>query len=140
MTSEHIYAISSDRRVEIVAQLRAALSDMPEITFAYLYGSVLDRDRIHDVDVGIQLQSSESPQAMDLAADLAPRLRAAIGIPVDVRILNRAPLSFLFHVLRGQRLCCRDEALLQSLLEEVPRRYLDIAPLLRAAAKDAFAA
>src|SRR5574340_828181 len=140
MTTERIFSISSDRRGEIVAQLRAALSEVPKIAFAYLYGSVLDSDRIHDVDVGVQLQASESPQAVDLAADLATRLSTAISLPVDVRILNHAPLPFLFHVLHGQRLCSRDEALLQSLLEEVPRRYLDIAPLLRAATKDAFAA
>ncbi|WHZ21422.1 MAG: hypothetical protein OJF47_000534 [Nitrospira sp.] len=140
MTVERIFSISSDRRGELVAQLRAALSDVPEIAFAYLYGSVLDSDLVHDVDVGIQLQSSKSPQAVALEAGLTTRLSAAINIPVDVRILNHAPLPFLFHVLRGQLLCCRDEALLQSLLEEVPRRYLDIAPLLRAAAKDAFAA
>jgi uncharacterized protein YutE (UPF0331/DUF86 family) len=31
------------------------------------------------------------------------------GYPVDVRIINQAPVPFLFHVLRGQPLIVRDE-------------------------------
>ena len=140
MVGERTFSLSSDRRIDIVAQLRAALSALPEIAFAYLYGSALDSDRIHDVDVGLYLCSAEVFGAVDRVADLSNRLSAMIEIPVDLRILNHAPLSFLFHALRGQLLSCRDEILLQSLLEDVPRRYLDIAPLLRSAAKDAFAA
>lgn len=140
MVGEHTFHISSERRIDITGQLRAVLSELPEIAFAYLYGSVLDSDHIHDVDIGLYLHSAEVFGAIDQVADLANRLSTMIGIPVDLRILNHAPLSFLFHVLRGQLLACRDEILLQSLLEEVPRRYLDIAPLLRIAAKDAFAA
>ena len=71
---------------------------------------------------------------------LSVKLSAAVGLPVDIRVLNEAPLPFLYHVLRGRLLLCRDETFLTDMLEDVARRYLDLAPLLRNATKDAFAA
>jgi hypothetical protein len=37
-------------------------------------------------------------------------------------------------------LLCRDETFLTDMLEDVARRYLDLAPFLRNGTKDAFAA
>ena len=59
---------------------------------------------------------------------------------MDVRIANQAPLSFLFHALRGRLLIVRDEYLLADLMERTARGYHDVAPLLRQATRDAFAA
>ncbi|MDH5640179.1 MAG: nucleotidyltransferase domain-containing protein, partial [Nitrospira sp.] len=75
-----------------------------------------------------------------ITGHLSETLAAAVGLPVDIRVLNEAPLSFLHHVLRGQCLQCRDEVLLADMIEDVARRYLDLAPLLRSSTKDAFAA
>ena len=108
--------------------------------FAYLYGSVLESDRVHDVDVGLFLDDAVSPQQATIANSLSAILSAAVGLPIDVRVLDDAPLSFLYDVLRGQLLLCRDETFLTDMIEDVARRYLDIAPLLRSSTKDAFAA
>ena len=134
------YRINAERRRSVVDQLTRCLTaeDAP-IALAYLFGSALDATTVHDVDVGVFFAHSV-PQAARLAGELAARLGKAIGLPVDVRVLNHAPISFLYHVFRGRLLLCRDEALLTALLEDVVRRYLDLAPLLRQATKDAFAA
>src|SRR5712691_5437124 len=58
---------------------------------------------------------------------------------VDVRILNAAPVPFLYHVLKGQILVSREEERLASVMEDTIRRYLDIAPLLRHYTQEAFA-
>lgn len=99
----------------------------------------MDSEWVHDVDVGLYLDDSQLPRRSELSCALADRLSNVIQIPVDVRILNNAPISFLFHVLRGHLLFSRNEERLTDLLEEVPRRYLDIAPLLRRYTKVAFA-
>lgn len=70
-----------------------------------------------------------------LSADLS-RL---VNFPVDVRIANAAPVSFLFHMLRGQLLVARDESFLADVMERTARQYHDQAPLMRLATWDAFA-
>ncbi len=94
---------------------------------------------IHDVDVGLYLYDSHLTRRSEISGALADRLSAAIELPMDIRILNTAPVSFLYHVLRGHLLFSHDEKLLTDLLEEIPRRYLDMAPLLRQYTKEAFA-
>jgi uncharacterized protein len=75
-----------------------------------------------------------------MVTELSARLTALVEMPVDIRILNDAPLSFLYHVLRGRLLVNYDDELVTAIIEDVARRYLDIAPLLLKGTKDAFAA
>jgi hypothetical protein len=82
--------------------------------------------------------SGEVGRRADL--DLAVALSRIAGFPVDVRLANQAPLSFLFHALRGRLLTVHDESLLADLIERTARRYHDVAPFLRQATRDAFAA
>ncbi len=72
--------------------------------------------------------------------DLAVALSRVARFPVDVRLANRAPLSFLFHMLRGRLLIVNDERLLAKIIERTARLYHDQVPLVRRATRDAFAA
>jgi predicted nucleotidyltransferase len=129
--------LPADQRARILEQLASELETERDIAFAFLYGSFLESDGFHDVDVGVYLRSTE--RASILALDLAQRLSARVGVPVDVRILNDVPISFLYHVLRGHLILSRDEDLLGEVMERTVGRYLDIAPLLRHSTKEAFA-
>ncbi|MDF0674741.1 MAG: nucleotidyltransferase domain-containing protein [Nitrospira sp.] len=134
------YTVHPEKREDLFARLRVELEREPDVRFAYLYGSLLESDRIHDVDVGIFLEDAAVTQKAGVTDTLSAKLTATFGLPVDVRVINDAPLSFLYHVLRGHLLLCRDEAFLTDMMEDVARRYLDLAPLLRISTKDAFAA
>lgn len=70
---------------------------------------------------------------------MADRLTSQLGYPIDVRALNDAPLSFAFRAMQGELLVSRDDECLADVLERTGRRYLDIAPILRRATRDAFA-
>ena len=140
MLKQRIYSLNSQQQARLVQQVTDELSRQPAVIFAYLYGSALDGEAVHDVDIGIYLEEFESGQEAAIVDGLASRLSDALKLPIDVRVLNRAPLTFLYHVLRGRLLLSRNDDLLASILEDVARRYLDLAPLLRQATKDAFAA
>ncbi|WHZ28568.1 MAG: hypothetical protein OJF51_003366 [Nitrospira sp.] len=134
------YRIQPQTCEALARRIAEELEKEPAIKFSYLYGSVLDSDTVHDVDVGLYLHESEAATSSATPIDLSNRLTALVGMPVDVRVLNEAPLSFMYHVLRGQLLVCHAEECLTEMLEDVARRYLDLAPLLRQGTKDAFAA
>ncbi|MCP9452101.1 MAG: nucleotidyltransferase domain-containing protein [Nitrospira sp.] len=122
---------------------RLALERVSGLRFASVssvYGSVLESDRGHDMDVGIFLDDTTCARQMNTVDALSVALTATVGVPVDVRVLNEAPPSFLYHVLRGRLVLCRNETFLTDWLEEVSLRYLDLAPFLRSSTKDALAA
>lgn len=133
-----LFRLDPARRDQIVQMLADMLGADPRVCFAYVHGSFLQSDRFHDIDVGVYFDGSSG--GLDgPAAELAARLSARTGYPVDVRALNDAPLSFVFHVLQGRLLVTRDEALLAEVIERTVRDYLDIEPLLRRATREMFA-
>jgi predicted nucleotidyltransferase len=120
--------------------LAAELASDRRISFAYLYGSFGEPQAFHDIDVGVYLEDMQSDQFSVIALELSQRLSDTARMPVDVRVLNVAPVSFVYHVLRGNLLFSPNEAVLAEIMERTVARYLDIAPLLRRGALEAFAA
>ncbi|GAB4108623.1 MAG: nucleotidyltransferase domain-containing protein [Acidobacteriota bacterium] len=123
-------------RPGIVRRLTEELERHPEVVFAYLYGSCAESLPFRDIDLGVFLQSSG--KRLKTAHTLSAELSSALALPVDVQLLNRAPTSFLYHVLKGSLLISRDDDLLADLIEETARQYLDLAPLRRQATREAF--
>jgi hypothetical protein len=122
---------------DLVSTLRESLAHYPNICFAYVFGSALEPAGFRDVDVAVWL-TANADRFADI--DLASRLTRTLRLPVDVRRINDAPVSFLFHVFRGRLLIVRDESVLARLIERVAREYHDRAPLVRRATREAFAA
>lgn len=137
--------------------MKEVLAAQPEMVFAYAYGSFLEERPFRDIDVGIYVAVEDKRKAASLALDLAMALEAAVRRlfgqgprggpggnlpcshcpPVDVRVLNWAPVSFCYHVLRGCLLFCRDEDVYARWAEQVISRYLDVKPLRHWALKEA---
>lgn len=133
------YSIEKEKRQGLILQLAKELASEREVVFAYVHGSFLDSASFRDIDIGVYLDAI-GPEGSMRMVTMAARLSACVQLPVDVRILNQAPTSFLYHVLRGQLIMNRDDERLASLIEETTRHYLDASPLLRQATKDAYAA
>jgi|SRR5688500_3935563 predicted nucleotidyltransferase len=135
---KRLYSATQEERTRIVNELADALARESNIAFAYVYGSFLDADSFHDVDIGVYVRHDEASQETPYALDLGQRLAGGIPFPLDVRILNHAPVSFLYHVLKGRPLYIQDDERLTTVMERVVCRYLDMAPLLRQSTRDAF--
>ena len=136
-TMRRLHVVDAVSRARIAPALADGLSGESDVAIALLYGSFVDSEAFHDVDVGVYLRSGQS--GLLYGALLSQRLSERVGLPVDARVLNGAPVSFLYHVLRGQVVLSRDDELLGDLMERTVQRYLDISPLLRRSAREAFA-
>ncbi|NPA89844.1 MAG: hypothetical protein GXO55_00090 [Chloroflexi bacterium] len=116
--------------------------------FAYAHGSLVDGlVPYRDVDVAVYVrpewvqahQDKTLAYVLSLSTELILALREEIGlrVPVDVQMLNEAPLPFRMHVVRdGRLLFTHDEELLADFIEYTARRYMDMAPLWREYTKE----
>jgi hypothetical protein len=84
----------------LTGRIRSLLeTEYPEIVAAYLFGSFTEKDSVSDVDIGILMK--ETPQkSLELEFKLENDLERVLKLPVDVCILNKAPLSFCYNVIR----------------------------------------
>ena len=134
------FRATPDERERIRRTLVAVLESEPALEFAWLHGSFLAADKFRDIDIGVHLSAPVEVRSQR-GLELSVRLDQEIGFPIDVRVLNDAPVTFLFHVFReGRLLLSRNDERLADLMERTVREYLDAAPLLRQATIEAYGA
>jgi len=136
---EKIFKLSPMEKRQFKKNLVEVLQLYEGIEFAYLYGSFTEDLPFHDVDVGVYLAEIEESEATRKAINLAQMLSSRLKMPMDVRILNFAPVSFLYGVIRGDLLFARNESLCSRVIERTVQKYLDLKPLLLKSIKEAFA-
>ncbi|ASJ08352.1 nucleotidyltransferase [Thermococcus siculi] len=101
-----IYRLPGDKKEAIKEKLRKALIKRKEILFAYLHGSFLTDGPFRDIDVAVYVNGNIGRFYEE---DLEEELTRLIGFPVDIRVLNDAPLTFRFRAIGGELLFSKDE-------------------------------
>ena len=99
-------------REVVTAILQRALAERPEVVAGYLFGSVA-RDRANagsDIDAALLLDADFDLDAYPLyRLDRMTGLAVGLGMPVDVVILNNAPLVLRNQILTyGRQICETD--------------------------------
>jgi predicted nucleotidyltransferase len=107
------------------------LATHPEILFALLYGSAIESETFRDLDIGIFVDRAiiHASTDLDYSFTLENRLRKALAYPVDVRVINDAPLGFRYNVSRGVALVVNDPPSFYHFLERTWDEYLDFEPI-----------
>ena len=133
------YSASADQKDQIVSTIAAILMKTEDIHFSYIFGSFLDGDiAFHDIDLGVFCAGNNRLQMFEATINLATILSRKTGYPVDVRVLNNAPVSFVYNVLKGKLIYEKNEDIRCQVMENTVRSYLDMKPILYLATKEAF--
>ncbi|MGH8548961.1 MAG: nucleotidyltransferase domain-containing protein [Methylococcales bacterium] len=117
----------------LVLELTRELNWLPELVFVFLHGSFLVESTFRDLDLAVYVrpESGNDLRFRDYEADLAVDLTLKAGIPVDIRVLNDAPVGFRYHALKGRLLMVRDENMLDEFRARTWDEYCDFAPFAR---------
>jgi len=121
--------LSFEEKQQLSDRLAALLSKREEILFAYIFGS-FPRGAFRDIDIGVFLQDGGSGRAALLRYETALELELEeiVGVPIDVRVLNTAPLPFAYAVLQtGEVLVSRDERVRCDFVCRIYAEYHDFA-------------
>lgn len=137
---KRIFHLDREEKRRRVGHLKKILESQDEIAFAYLFGSFLGDLPFHDLDVGIYTEGIKEAEGTPYAFRLTERLSTGLQLSVDVRLLNFAPVTFLYHVLRGELIYEKNELVRSQVWERTVQRYLDLKPILYRGMKEAFAA
>jgi uncharacterized protein len=126
-------AASPDEREHLMQEIESLLRAREEIVFAYLHGSFITGEFFRDVDLALYVTANPAADAslrryeIEIGVDFTSKMRT----PIDVRVLNDAPLSFRYHVLKGRLLFTRDDEFLDLYRARMWDEYCDFAPFAR---------
>jgi predicted nucleotidyltransferase len=122
------YRMGFEERERLLDKLRRLLEGVEGISFAYVYGSFLARELFRDVDVAIWIEEGEDPFKYEV--DLSSRIEADLEVPVDIHVLNEAPITFRYAVFKeGRLLFSKDERARMEVVDETIRQYADLRTL-----------
>jgi len=135
---EKFFKINGQERENILLNIEGFLKKRSDLLFAYVHGSFISLNRFRDIDVAIYLNAmSDDPLQVEL--DLEAQLHQITKYPVDVRILNCAPLSFRYNTIKnGKRLVVIDDDARCDFEEMTVSKYFDFAPYRKMYLKEAF--
>lgn len=123
---------SPEARAAIVEELRRALEGRPEILWAVVHGSFVEGGPYRDVDVGVWLDPGRpGTEWRRYEIELAAALHLELHQPVDVRVLNDAPVTFRYHALNGAPLIVRDRDAFDDTRARTWDEYFDFLPFAR---------
>lgn len=127
------YRLTPREKARVTAALRDLLAFREEVLFAYLHGSFLSGNRFRDIDVAIYLDHGHWTRRASLQyqANLARELSRALHLPVDVTVLNVAPLGLRHDAVSGRVLLCREDGTRTHFADGVSRHYEQIRKLAR---------
>lgn len=127
----------------IVERLTRCLSEKKEILFAYLLGTFLTRDDFKDIDIGIYLDPQKIPgipgsdtlrYELELAVEMEDRIKPGEivkrYIPVDIKVINDAPVTFRYSVTKGKILFSKDENIREDFVCRTWQEYFDFQYIL----------
>ncbi|MFN2303215.1 MAG: type VII toxin-antitoxin system MntA family adenylyltransferase antitoxin [Anaerolineales bacterium] len=126
------YTLKSSQKEVVVKKISATLHrECDDITVAYLFGSFVTEDTFSDIDLGV-VTNIEPNSPLNYEFNLESKLESVIKYPMDIRILNRAPLSFCQNVIRNGRIVLdRDPNSRADFEGLILKQYFDFAPFRR---------
>lgn len=124
---------SPPERAAVIDAIRRRLEERQEILWAYLHGSFLEAGPYRDIDVAVWVEPKhgDHPEWRRYELDLSVALHLATRQPVEVRVLNDAPLAFRYHALKGQPLLVRNWEELDEVKVRTWDDYFDFLPFAR---------
>lgn len=106
------YRLSRNDRGRLIERLRAALTDRDEVLFALVFGSFLDAHVFHDLDLAVYVRGLQDVLDSAVYAEkLSAELTKILSLPVDVVVLNHAPMWLRLRALKGVVVVDRDPLL-----------------------------
>lgn len=119
---------------DLGSRIAAVLAARPErIAAAWLFGSrAAGRARADsDVDVAVLMRDDPPSTLEGMSFDIAAALEDQLEIPVDLVVLNRAPVELVHFVLGGGELVYETDAARRVAFEVRARaEYFDLKPIL----------
>jgi hypothetical protein len=130
---------SAKDKAALTEAIAGELQNHPEILFAYMHGSFLTSEFFNDIDLALFLRKTP-PSLVEYELNMEVLLSRVVGgMPVDVRLLNGAPLSFQFNVVKeGLPIFVNDAGERAEFQERTIKYYFDFAPFRKRYLQEVF--
>ena len=90
------YELDKNEKAKLLLKIRDELIRVNGIIFAYVHGGFIESKYFRDIDIAIWIKNWN--EAFNYTINLPVTLELKFNYPIDIQILNEAPLPFKYHV------------------------------------------
>ena len=124
-------SVTKKKKDEIVKSISTLLALHQEIYTVYLHGSFMIDKSFADIDLALLLDHTPA-NLIEYEFEIEIKLERNVNFPIDVRVLNNAPVSFVQNVIRHGKVVLDKKPNTRSDFESYSlRKYFDFAPFRR---------
>ncbi len=128
----HKHTLSQAEREKVIANLSDIMSKDKKILFAYLHGSFVAEDQFNDLDIAVYFTDMPASELLAYELKLEDIIETKLKIPIDLKSLNSAPVSFCYMVLKkGIKLIVNDDQRRVAFEMATYSQYFDFLPFRR---------
>lgn len=122
--------LSGEERKKTKEVLRQYLEKERAILFAYLHGSFAEGRPFRDIDIAVFVDEKYIPRGkgLDFEMSVSMGLEAVVGLPIDVKVINYAPLAFQYFSTSGTLLIDKEDDFRTDFLTKIRSLYFDFKP------------
>ncbi len=117
----------SNEKHRIIEEIKRILSRKDEVIFAYLHGSFTEGS-FRDIDIAVYVDENRINNPLEYEITLSIEIERSVNLPIDVRVLNHAPMHFQYRVIKGELLVSSDDEFRYRFIENLLIEYLDFKP------------
>ena len=122
----HKRKLSDKDKQDLINTISNIFRTKKDIVFAYIFGSFISKDEFKDIDIGVYIDNIETATILNYEMKLELESEDILGIPVDIRIINNAPISFVYNILKDKIVMIDNNIDLRSDFEGlVYKKYFD---------------
>ncbi|MGQ9648011.1 MAG: nucleotidyltransferase domain-containing protein [Thermodesulfobacteriota bacterium] len=127
---ERLKDLPRGERERIEATVKERLEKEERIVFAYLHGSFTEGRPFRDIDISVFVDESRvsKEKTLNFEVSFSVELEDTIRMPIDVKVINYAPLAFQYYSTAGTLLMCRDDDFRVDFLTRIRSLYFDFRP------------
>jgi len=123
-------SIPRKERARIEKLLSRLLEKEEGIFFAYLHGSFYEGKSFRDIDVAVFVDDKaiSKERALDFEIATSVKFGKEVKLPIDLKIINYAPLGFQYYSTAGTLIMCKEDDPRVDFLTRIRSLYFDFKP------------
>lgn len=119
-----------------ILTIKKVLENINSIVFAYLHGTAVSSKNYNDIDIALFVNPKDyesiiqnSSPTLDIIIPLELKLEQNLHLPIDMQIINNAPLAFRFNIVNHSIILIDRNPLIREQFELLSRvEYFDFKP------------
>jgi len=122
----------TSKKDKIIKKIKNLVQNQDEIIFAYIFGSFIEEENFHDIDIAIYLNENKtSAKSTFYEIELSNQIENITSIPIDIIRLNSALDAIVYRASKGLLIKNTNDNLRVNYITTCWKKYWDYQKIIQ---------